>query len=103
MARLNGFLNKIGAEESDMCECGQASETIEHFLFRCTRWTTQREGMVDYARTKMGNLSFFLGGKAASNKGKWQPDVQAVRTTIKFAMATGRLDTEHTEERDSSP
>jgi hypothetical protein len=103
MARLNRFLYKIGAEESDMCGYGQASETIEHFLFRCMRWTAQRECIVDYARMKMGNLSFFLGGKAASDSDKWQLDIQAVRATIKFAMATGRLDTEHTEERDSTP
>ncbi|KAM5528512.1 reverse transcriptase [Fusarium oxysporum f. sp. phaseoli] len=35
MARINSYLNKIGAVESDMCECGRAPETMEHFLFRC--------------------------------------------------------------------
>jgi hypothetical protein len=33
VARINGYLNKIGAAESDMCECGRAPETMEHFLF----------------------------------------------------------------------
>ena len=37
MARINSYLSKIGAAESDMCECGHAPETMEHFLFRCTR------------------------------------------------------------------
>jgi hypothetical protein len=91
MARLNSFLHNIGVVESDTCECGQASETVEHFLFRCTKWTTQREGMLKCSQTKMGNLSFFLGGKAASDGEKWAPDMQAVRATIKFAIATGRL------------
>ncbi|EAQ93820.1 hypothetical protein CHGG_02055 [Chaetomium globosum CBS 148.51] len=33
MARLNGFLSRIGAVESDLCACGQARESVEHFLF----------------------------------------------------------------------
>ena len=36
MTRLNSYLNRIGAADSNLCACGQASETIEHFLFRCT-------------------------------------------------------------------
>jgi hypothetical protein len=40
----------------------------------------------------MGNLSFFLGGKSGSDGEGWKPDMAAVRTTIKFAMATGRLE-----------
>jgi hypothetical protein len=30
----------------------------------------------------MGNLSFFLGGKAASDDPKWAPTLQAVRAAI---------------------
>src|SRR4051812_38097085 len=33
MSRLNSYLNKIGAVDSDLCASGQASETVEHFLF----------------------------------------------------------------------
>ncbi|KAM4063286.1 endonuclease/exonuclease/phosphatase [Hirsutella rhossiliensis] len=90
-SRLNGYLCKIGAEESDECTCGQSAETVEHFLFRCRRWTVQREIMLRYARGKMGNLSFFLGGKAESDDDKWQPDMGAVRATIQFALATKRF------------
>jgi hypothetical protein len=32
MARLNGFLNRVGAAESNLCACGHASETVRHFL-----------------------------------------------------------------------
>ena len=92
MVRLNSFLCKIGTVESDTCECGLASETVEHFLFRCAKWTAQREGMLRCSQAKMGNLSYFLGGKAASDGDKWTPDMRAVRATIKFAIATGRLD-----------
>jgi len=92
MIRLNSYLRRIGAAESGLCDCGQATETVEHFLFRCKNWTAQREILLKCARTKIGNLSFFLGGKAASDDDKWEPDMQAVRATIRFAMATKRLE-----------
>jgi len=41
-----------------------------------------------------GNLSFYLGGKAPSDPETWTPNIDAVRATIKFAIATGRLDME---------
>lgn len=91
MARINSYLSKIGAAESDICECGRAPETMEHFLFRCTRWDTERESMRQAGQSMMGNLSFFLGGKSASDGPKWAPNLEAVRAAIKFAMATGRL------------
>jgi hypothetical protein len=50
MTRLNSYLSKIGAAESDICICGRASETVEHFLFRCTKWTRLREGMLHAQR-----------------------------------------------------
>ncbi|KJZ69133.1 hypothetical protein HIM_11480 [Hirsutella minnesotensis 3608] len=70
-SRLNSYLCKIGAVESDECICGQSAETVEHFLFRCRRWTAQREIMRRYAGGKMGDLSFFLGGKAEADDDKW--------------------------------
>ncbi|KAJ4182449.1 hypothetical protein NW759_17756 [Fusarium solani] len=91
MARINSYLNKIGAAESDMCECGCASETMEHFLFRCSRWDTERQVMRQAGQSMLGNLSFFLGGKSASDGPKWAPNLEAVRAAVKFAMATGRL------------
>jgi len=94
MTRLNSYLSKIGAAESDICICGWASETVEHFLFRCTKWTRLREGMLQCTETRRGNLSFYLGGKSPSDTERWKPDMKAVRATIKYALATGRLDTE---------
>ncbi|KJZ69201.1 hypothetical protein HIM_11401 [Hirsutella minnesotensis 3608] len=92
MSQLNGYLHVIGATDSNLCDCGQAKETIDHFLFRCTKWTAQRNILFECARAKIGNLSFFLGGKAASDGDKWKPDMQAVRAAIKFAIETERLD-----------
>jgi hypothetical protein len=104
MARLNGFLSRIGAVESDTCACGQARETVEHFLFRCVRWTGLREGMLQCTATRRGSLSFYLGGKAPSDPKEWSPDIKAVRETIKYAKATGRLevDDEQTQRWDQS-
>jgi ribonuclease HI len=99
MARLNGFLNRIGAVESDLCPCGQARETVEHFLLRCVRWTALREDLLRCTVTRRGSLSFYLGGKVPSDPKVWSPDMKAVRTTIKYAMATGRLDVDEERRR----
>lgn len=94
MARLNGYLHQIGAAESDQCTCGQAKETIEHFLFRCTKWTTHRTQMLQQTETRRGSLSFYLGGKASSDPEQWTPNMDAVRATVRYAISTGRLETE---------
>ena len=94
MVRLNGYLCQIGAAESDQCECGQARETVKHFLFRCTKWDARRTEMLAQTNTRRGNLSFYLGGKTTADPDTWKPDMDAVRSTIKFAIATGRLNTE---------
>ncbi|KAM4062543.1 hypothetical protein HRG_013704 [Hirsutella rhossiliensis] len=47
--------------------------------------------MLRYARGKVGDLSFFLGGRSESDDDKWQPDIGAVRATIQFALATKRF------------
>jgi hypothetical protein len=91
MVQLNGYLHRIGAAETDLCACGQAKETIEHFLFRCSRWNQYRERMLQQTDTKMGCLSFFLGGKALSDPSSWKPNLAAVRATVRYAIATGRL------------
>ena len=93
MARLNSYLYRIDATPSDQCVCGQARETVDHFLFRCKKWTTYRTEMVECTDTHRSNISFYLGGKSPSDNKDWTPNMAAVRATIRFAMATGRLDT----------
>jgi hypothetical protein len=39
MARLNMYLHRIKVTSTDQCECGQARESVDHFLFRCRKWT----------------------------------------------------------------
>lgn len=91
MLRLNGYLHQVGAAPSAQCACGYAKETVEHFLFRCTKWTALRTQMLQCTDTRRGNLSYFLGGKAKSDAEDWTPDLDAVRATVKYAIATGRL------------
>jgi hypothetical protein len=45
MAKLNGFLYRIKATDSEICECGTAKETVKHFLFIYSRWTHLRRDM----------------------------------------------------------
>jgi ribonuclease HI len=92
MARLNTYLHRINAAPSDLCACGQARETVEHFLFRCTKWTAFRTEMLQCTETRRSNISFYLGGKTTTDDKSWTPDMKAVRATIRFAIATGRLD-----------
>jgi hypothetical protein len=70
MARLNTYLYRIRAETTDYCECGQAQETVDHFLFRCRRWTEHRIEMLQYTQINRGSLSFYLGGKASTDDEK---------------------------------
>jgi ribosomal protein S16 len=92
MARLNAYLYRIKVATTDQCACGQARETVEHFLFRCRRWMAHRTEMLQCTDTHRGNISFYLGGKSLYDDDKWIPNMNAVRATIRFAMATGRLD-----------
>ncbi|OQE68825.1 hypothetical protein PENNAL_c0145G02034 [Penicillium nalgiovense] len=92
MARLNGYLFRINAAETDQCACGQARETVDHFLFRCQKWTAYRTEMLQCTHTHRSNMSFFLGGKSPSDDQKWTPNLEAVRASIRFAIATGRLE-----------
>jgi hypothetical protein len=68
MARLNGYLYQIREVPTDECPCGRAKETVEHFLFRCIKWTEQRKEKLEYREEKRCNLSFYLGGKAVSDR-----------------------------------
>ncbi|KAG7429573.1 hypothetical protein Forpi1262_v009429 [Fusarium oxysporum f. sp. raphani] len=33
MARVNRYLHRIGAAETDTCDCGQEEKSVDHFLF----------------------------------------------------------------------
>ncbi|CAD0029207.1 unnamed protein product [Aureobasidium pullulans] len=99
ISRLNTYLSKINAADTDKCECGM-TETVLHFLFLCPRWRNERQEMRSAHGSRYCDLSYALGGysiheengkKVDGEKDRWQPDVNAVKATIEFAKATGRL------------
>lgn len=99
ISRLNTYLHKIKVVETDKCECG-ALETVQHFLFLCPRWRHHRQGMRVAHGSRYCNISYALGGYSDhkendkivdGEKYKWRPDWKAVKATIEFAKATGRL------------
>lgn len=92
MARLNGNLHRIKAVPTGQCECGEARETVEHFLLRCPQWDEQRRSLREDASTKWDGLSVGLGGKSTADGPNWEPNLGAVQATIQFTLTTGRFD-----------
>lgn len=90
MAWLNGYLHRIRATKNERCLCGHEEETVEHFLFRYSKWNDHRRRMLNQTETNQGNLSFHLGGKARLDTEKWTPNIEAIKATVKYAIATGR-------------
>ena len=95
--RLNEHLQRICITESADCVCGQA-ETVRHFIIECSQWQQQRQILRQEVRQRPGDLAFLLGAwsgpKVDGARVKWKPNMAAVRATIKFALATGRLQQE---------
>ena len=97
MARINSYLHRIGASGTDQCDCGTAKETVKHFLFLCTRWDHLRAQLLQQAGRRIGDISFCLGGRSKNmelDPSPWEPNMNAVRAAIRYAMATERLLTE---------
>jgi hypothetical protein len=80
MAKLNGYLHRIGAVGTDRCTCGQAKETVKHFLFGCSKWDQQRLQLFNLLGPRSGCLSFCLGGKSATDPASptWFPFLREV-------------------------
>lgn len=97
MTPLNGYLNKIKASETNLCDCGEAPETRNHFIFRCVRWSEQRKILDVWASED--NLSRLLGGKSSEDTDDWKPDMDAVRAVIHFTLATKRFEHDVDERR----
>ena len=96
ICRLNSYLVKIQATDSDQYRCNCGSETIDHFLFRCPRWSNLQQEFKRLAANRWGDLSYALGGWSNERKDgpldKWTPHTAMVSATINFAIATGWLE-----------
>jgi len=44
ISRLDTYHHKIKVTKTDNCDCG-VLETVQHFLFFCSRWRHQRQDM----------------------------------------------------------
>jgi hypothetical protein len=91
---LNGYLYNIKAVETNLCGCGEAVESREHFILHCARWSEQRKVLGVY--TGVETLPRLLGGKSSTDTDDWTPDMDAVRSVIHFTLVTKRF------ERDSN-
>ena len=94
VARLNGYLHRIKVVSTDVCACGSGRETVKHFLIHCPLWSEERKALQTDTNIRWDDLSFRLGGKSSLDGPNWKPNVGAVRATIQFALATGRLENE---------
>jgi hypothetical protein len=90
MTPLNGYLNDIKAVETNLCDCGEAAESREHFIFRCSRWSEQQNILGVW--TGEGDLLRLLGGRSTTDTDDWKPDMDAVRAVINFTLATKRFE-----------
>ena len=63
LARLNGYLLRIGATENEKCACRHEKETVEHFLFRCRKWDFNRMEMLELTEINRSNPSFYLAAR----------------------------------------
>ena len=101
--RLNSALYDIKAVDSDSCDWCNRAETVRHFLVECPQWTTQRQQYLQTTTDRWTDVPFLLGGWTSERIDgplqKWKPNVAAVRATISFAKATGRLNLEREEWR----
>jgi hypothetical protein len=68
MARLNGYLHRIGVAPPNQCAYEQATEIVDHFLFRCRKWTAYQTEILECTDAYRSNISFYLGGKLPSDK-----------------------------------
>ena len=104
ICRLNSYLAKIHAVESDQCRCNRGRETGDHFLFRCPRWSNLRQEFKRLADRRWGDLSHALGGWSSERKDgpldNWTPSTAMVAATVNFVIATGRLEDQRDEENE---
>ena len=74
--RLNKYLAKINAVETEQCKCNRGEESVDHFLFRCPRWSNFRGEMRRLAGQRWGDTSYLLGGWSGEQKdralAKWR-------------------------------
>jgi hypothetical protein len=99
---LNDNLERIGAEESAACACGACIEPIQHFLFYCPKWRSERSNLQAALADRWRDLAYVLEGWSGRRdrgtgrfvdgaKEKWKPNMGVIRAVIQYVRATGRF------------
>ena len=106
ISRLNSYLFKIRAADSEECSCGRGKETVDHLLFRCSRWSilSEEHKIKRLAKGRWGDTAYLLGGWSGERKDgalqSWKPNLKVVNATIKYVEATERLDNNRWRQRE---
>ncbi|KAF4547019.1 Hypothetical protein D9617_69g077980 [Elsinoe fawcettii] len=98
----NSYRARIGIQEHQGCQCGEAAKTVKHVMLTCPQWITRRQTLREEAGSRWGDVSFLLGGWSdrcvtGTNrtidgpKDKWKPPMSTVRASIQFLKSTGRM------------
>ena len=94
-ARLNSYLHRINAADTDLCNLCRRPDTVRHFLYDCARWTVERMTYLKTAGMRWCDIAYMLGGwfneRLDGPRNRWKSDLGAVKATIAFAKSTGRL------------
>lgn len=77
---LNKYLHRIGREESPICPCGEAEETVQHFLLVCLNYKEERQEL----RRKVGAGGMKLEKLLGSSK--------HIVNTLEFMKDTKRME-----------
>jgi hypothetical protein len=85
---LYGCLNEM---EMNLCDCREAVETREQFIFHCARWSDQRKFLG--VQADEDNVSRLVGGKSTTDNDNddWKPEMNAVRAVSHFTLMTKRF------------
>ena len=82
--QLNQHFFKIKKIQSPLCDCGLEEESIEHFLFSCCRFESQRKVLKEACEKKEKNYPPSLAAVAKS--------AVIWKEVLKFLKETRRLD-----------
>jgi hypothetical protein len=99
---LNQYLSRIGLVDEVKCSCRDDEEIIRYLILSCPRWTVERRELRETVGVRLGDVPYLLGGYGLRNdvrtgrlldgpQEKWKPDMDAIKTTIRFLEKTGRL------------
>jgi hypothetical protein len=92
MARINGYLHRIGVPDTDQCGCKAAKETA---FSASKRLVGPPASSSAAAKGDEDRRHLLLPGRKSRNlevvPSPWKPNMTFVRATLRYAIVTGRL------------